>query len=184
MVTGPMPRHAESHQTEGKDRRIDHEIGQSHGAGYVGDEHEHEDRHAEPEGAEVTGHQTGEDIERGAAFTGRGNDLFAMFGLGAGKDLDKLRNDGRGERTATDDDRELPPQAVGKGAQLPLAHGKGYDDGKDRRDPDQCGQRVLEIDLLLTPLRGAGEGTIDPVGANGRDDHQDTHDEYPDQELS
>ena len=73
---------------------------------------------------------------------------------------------------------------LGRAPSCHLLDGKGYGDGNERRNPDQSGQRVLEIDLLLTPLRGAGENTIDPVGDNGRDDHKDTHDEYPDQELS
>ncbi len=36
---------------------------------------------------------------------------------------------------------------------LPVAGGKGYDDGKNGGEPDQHGQRKLEIDLFFSKLR-------------------------------
>ena len=81
----------------------DHEIG--HG-------HQPRDEHALPESAEVTGHETGQDRQRGAALTAGGDDFSHVLGLGRGEDLGELRDDRGGNRAAADDRGELPPEAA------------------------------------------------------------------------
>ena len=44
---------------------------------------------------------------------------------------------------------------------LPVANGKGYDDGEDGGEPDQHGQRNLKIDLFFAREHGGGDGLVE-----------------------
>ena len=70
------------------------------------------DREAFPEAGEVARDQAGEDGQPRAAFGGGIDDLMAVRALGAGEDAGQFRDDRRGERAATDDRRELPPEVA------------------------------------------------------------------------
>jgi len=103
---------AEGHEAEGEDRRIGpHDLLEAEHAGYIGAGHEGHDQEAHPEGAEVTGHDTGKDRQGRAAFAGRGNDFVNVLRLGAGEDLGELGDQNGGEGTAADDQGQLPPHA-------------------------------------------------------------------------
>ncbi len=65
-----------------------------------------------------------------------------------------------------------------------MARPEGYADGHDRGDPNQVGQGVLEIELLLAAEQGLAEDVVHEVGNQGREDHEDTHGEDPDDQLA
>ena len=83
MVTGPMPRKPKATRPNAKtgdgSNAFDHhaEVGADAHASVtiVGGAHEADEDDAHPEGAEVTGGETGEDVERRAAFARRRDDL-------------------------------------------------------------------------------------------------------------
>ena len=54
---------SESHQAEGKHGRRHHQAGEPQGADSIGDAHQAEDGEAQPVGAEVAGHQTGQNAQ-------------------------------------------------------------------------------------------------------------------------
>ncbi len=64
----------------------------------------------EPEGAEVAGDESGEDVQRGAAFLGTGDDFADVAAVGGGEDFDELGDQRPGEGAATDDRGEFPPE--------------------------------------------------------------------------
>ena len=47
-------------------------------------------RHAQPVGAEIAGHETGQDVERRAAFSRCGDDFAHMPEFGGGEDLRRV----------------------------------------------------------------------------------------------
>ncbi len=59
----------------------------------------------------------------------------------------------------------------------------GEDDGNDGRDPDQRGQRRLEVHFVGVAVFGLGDGAVEEVRAGARDQHGHAHDEDPDQQL-
>src|SRR6266446_3694140 len=67
----PHAEEAERDQAEREDRRRDHQRPQPERADHVRDPHQHDDDHAEPVRAEVPGHESRQDAERGAAFPRR-----------------------------------------------------------------------------------------------------------------
>ena len=64
----------------------------------------------EPVGAEVAGHEAGQDVERRSALPRRGHDLPHVARLDRGEDLHQLGDDRARQRAAGDDRRQLPPQ--------------------------------------------------------------------------
>ena len=59
----------------------------------------------------------------------------------------------------------------------------GEHDRDDRGEPDQRGERRLEVHLVDVAVLGRGHGGVDEVGERRGDDHHDAHDEDPDQQL-
>ena len=157
---------AEGHQAEGE-----HGRGQHHGrpgtpgADVVADAHQEQHREAEPVGAEVAGDEAGEDVERSAAFARTGDDLAHVAGIGGGEDLDELGNQRAGQGAAADDGGELPPQRA-VAAEVGNHHGAddvGEDDGEDRSEPHQGGERRFEVHLVGVAVLGLGDGAVDEV---------------------
>ena len=62
-----------------------------------------------PEGGEISGDQTGEDVQRCAALAGGVDDLFAVTGIGAREDLGEFRDQRAGDGPAADDDGKGQP---------------------------------------------------------------------------
>ena len=145
-----------------------------------------------PEGAEVARHQAGEDRQRGTAFAGRGHDLMDVLGVRTGEDLGELGNQHGRQGAATDDRGQLPPEVRHRPA-LPLArrqvadeqpaHAERRRDAQDRRDPDEAGQRLLEVEFLQALVLLFGDGLVDEVRHAGHEVHQEAHGEDPDDEL-
>ena len=136
----------EGDETEGKDRgcelegcRHDFHDGRRH-RHEIGDKHEEQNGQAFPEGGEVTGDQSGENVKGSAALAGGVDDLFAVTGAGACEYLRKFGNQGAGDGPATDDGREGHPERhaayVRQIGEKNIARGKGHDDGHDGGDPD------------------------------------------------
>ena len=49
-------------------------------------------------------------VSEATAFAGGGDDFVHVLGVGAGKDLGEFGNEHGGQRAATDDRGQLPPQ--------------------------------------------------------------------------
>jgi hypothetical protein len=88
-----------------------------------------------------------------------------------------------------DDGGEHPPEVGQRGAgvvahpgEQQVAGGVGDEDGDDGGDPDEVGQRVLEVEVFRAAPDGLGDGVVHPVGNERGDDHQDAHGEEPDDE--
>ena len=127
--------------------------------------------------------EAGQHVERGAALLGGGHHLANVAGVGGGEDLDHLGDDGAGQRAHADDDRQLPPQAVGKVGDEQVADHEGERHRDEGGEPHQRGERGLEVhvrDVFVTPL---GHHLVREVGGHRRDDHHDAHGEDPDQQL-
>ena len=108
-----------------------------------------------------------------------------MAGFGRREDLDELRDDRPGQRAAGDDGRELPPE-VGvppEGRDEPVRRDIGEDDRHNRRQPHQTGQRHLEVHRLGVAEAGFRPHVVEQVRRAAGDDHDDAHDEDPDEEL-
>ncbi len=109
----------EGDETEGEDRGGKQELlrHQAHDraalGNEIGDEHQDQDDQAFPEGGEVSGDQTGEDVQGRAALTGGVDDLFAVAGLGAREDLGEFRDQRAGDGPAADDDGKRQPDGDG-----------------------------------------------------------------------
>jgi hypothetical protein len=154
---------AEGHQAEGEYRRGQHQGHQEHGAHEVADAHEEQHREAQPVGAEVAGHEAGEDVERRAAFPRAGDDFANVARIGGGEDLDELGDHRAGQRAATDDRGQLPPHGIvaAEAGDHEHADDVGEGDGKNRGEPDQGGEGrfevhldgVAEARLAMAPLR-------------------------------
>ena len=176
---------AEGHQAEGEDRRGQHQGRQEHGADEVADAHEAQHGEAQPVGAEVAGHEAGEDVERCAAFPRAGDDFAHVARIGGGEDLDELGDQRAGQRAATDDGGQLPPHGIvaAEGGNHEHADDVSEDDGKDGSEPDQRGEGRLEVHLIGLAEAGFGDGAVEEVADGGRDHHHDAHGEDPDQQL-
>ena len=145
----------------------------------------HEDREADPEGAEVARHEAGEDVERRPALARAGDHLAHVPAVHRGEDLDQLGDDGARERAAGDDRRELPPErrVAAEVGDEQVGDDVGQHDRDDRGEPDQRRQRRLVVhpgDLLVLAL---GDRLVDEVRRRRGDDHHDAHGEDPDQQL-
>ena len=164
---GAHAQEAEGDQTKGEHRGREHDVAQALGADDVADPHEDHDREAEVVAAEVTGHETGEDVERRAAFLGGGDDFLDVSRLGGGEDLHQLGDDGAGQSTHADDDGQHPPIVAVSLAHLSatadeeVGHHEGEDDGHDRGQPDQRGQRSLEVHLVGVLVARLGDGRVE-----------------------
>ena len=80
IVTGPMPRKPKATRPKAKIGGRDHQRAGAAGNMLLiqcADAHQADDDDAHPVGAEVTGDEAGEDVERRAAFTRRGDDFAA-----------------------------------------------------------------------------------------------------------
>ena len=121
----------------------------------IGDEHENQDCEPFPEGREVTGHKSGEDVERCPAVTGRADDLLHVARLRARKDLGEFRYQGAGNGAAADDDGKRPPETGILGVEVTEKHiacPEGNNDRDDRGDPDKVCQGLLEVEFLLVAV--------------------------------
>ncbi len=176
---------AEGHQAESEYCGSQHQGNQPHGAHVVADTHQSEHGESQPVGAEVAGHKSGEDIERCAAFPRTGDDLAHVARTGGREDLDELRDERAGQGAATDNGGQLPPQGI-VAAEHRDHHGAddvGEDDREDGREPDQRGERGLEVELLQVAVARFGDGAVDKVADRGGDHHHDAHGEDPYQKL-
>ena len=188
MVTGPMPRKPKATRPKANTAGASMMSLQTLRAHQVADAHEHHDGEADVVGAEVAGHETGEDVERRSTLFGRGHDLLDVRRLGGGEDLDQFGDESAGQRAHADDDRQHPPVVavrladVGAAADEQVGHHEGQDDGHDRGEPDQRGQRGLEVHLVGVLVARLGDGGVEEVRAAARDDHHDAHGEDPHQE--
>ncbi len=72
---------SESHQAEGEHGRGQHQRAQSVGADVVADAHQQDHGEAQVVAGEVAGHQSRQDVERGAAFFRRGHHFFHVSRL-------------------------------------------------------------------------------------------------------
>ena len=119
IVTGPMPRKPKATRPKAKTgaakqnsvgirAMIEAMLGYE-----IGDEHENQDCQAFPEGREVTGDETGEDIQGCAAVTRGADDFLHVAGFGARKDLGEFRDQRACDGTAADDDGKCPPDGPG-----------------------------------------------------------------------
>ena len=184
----------ECHQAEREHRGREHEFRRHHVddgcvlGNQVGDQHEGQDGEAFPECREVAGNETGQDVERRAAFAGRVHDLFAVAALGGGEHLGELGDQGAGDGAAGDDRGERPPEVGGfdrvEVGQEHVARREGHCDGNERGDPHEVGERMLEVEVLLACPQGLAEHVVDGIGHDGGQDHQDTHCEDPHDELA
>ena len=165
------------HQRAGTDRE--------HAADPRADAHQAGDGDAHPVGAEVSGDEAGQDVERRAAFARCRDDFLHVARFGRGEDFHQLRDDRAGQRAAGDDRGELPPHrgvAAERGDEQ-VGDGVRDADGEDRGDPHQRRERRLEVHDVGVLVLGRGDRAVEPVGDGRGDDHQDAHDEDPDQEL-
>ena len=176
---------AEGHQAEGEDGRSQHQRAEAEVADEVADGHQGHHGEAQVVAGEVAGHEARQNAERRAAFVGRGHDLAHVARLGRGEDLDQLGNDGAGQRAAGDDGRQLPPlrAVAAEDRDDQVRHDVGEDDGDDRSEPDQRGQRRFEVHLVGVAVAGLGNGFVQEVRHGAGDQHHDAHDEDPDQQL-
>ena len=181
---------AEGHQAEGEDSPLDlahgsHVAQAGTGAGdEEGDAHEGDDDDAQPESGEITGNQTGQDVQGGAAFAGARDDLTDVPGVRRGEGLDELWDEGAGQGAAGDDDGQLPPhRPVAHRAEHPPGGEDGQQDRHDRGDPDQGAQRLLEVHLGDLAVAGLGDRVVDEVRNKGGDQHDDAYHEDPHQQL-
>src|SRR5207245_1175562 len=108
------------------------------------------DADAQPVGGEITGHQSGKDVERCAAFPRGGDDFLGVGGIRGGEYLDQFGNYGSGECAAGDDGRQLPPQRIvaAQGGNDQLGDHKGENNGDDGCDPDQGGQGRFKVHVV------------------------------------
>ena len=158
---------SEGHQAECEDGGVDHDGAQAVSAGIVGDEHEEQEHHANPEGAEIARHQTGQDVQGGPAFSGCLDNFCHVGRFGAGEYFGELGNQGRPEGAATDDDGKHEPEAVkfsrraGTGTQDEIADGEGDHDGQDGGDPHQAAERLFKIEIILVAVHYLAESPVD-----------------------
>ena len=105
--------------------------------------------------------------------------------VGGGENLDELGDDRAGQGTAADHGRQLPPQ-IGIAAQI-----RDDDVGQEvcqrhrdqRGEPDQLGQRGLEVEAGGVAVAPRRDGVADQIGEPGGQHHHDPHQEDPDQQL-
>ena len=176
---------AEGHQTEGEDRRGDHQAAETHVADEVADGHQKDHGEADVVGGEIAGDEAGENAERCAAFFGGGDDFLDVARFGGGEDFHEFGNDRACERAAGDDRRELPPlrRVIAERRNDQRRDPVGEGDGDDRGDPDERGERRFVIHLVGVAVLGFGDRAVDEVGGGAGDEHDDAHDEDPDEEL-
>ena len=79
---------------------------------------------------------------------------------------------------------EIEPPTCGQIAEQKIARDEGDDDGDAGGDPDQVGQGMFEVELLLAGEQGLADRIVDEVGDERGDDHQDAHGEDPDDQLA
>ena len=110
--------------------------------------------------------------------------------MGAREHLRELRDQHGGERAATDDRRQLPPQVRelrspcdADVADEEIAHQIGHPDAEDRRDPDQARERLLEIELFEPLVLLLGDRLVEEVRRPRHEVHEEPHEEDPDDEL-
>src|SRR5437868_15075895 len=72
----PHAKKTEGDETEGEDRRGDHQYVETKRAEDVGDGHQSDDADAEPVSGEITGDEARQDVQGWAALLRRGDDLF------------------------------------------------------------------------------------------------------------
>ncbi len=192
---GTHAEEAEGHEAEREDRgrKLEGIRKDGHHRGClgheIGDEHEEQNRQAFPEGGEIAGNQTGENVQRSAALAGGVDALLAVAGTCAGEDLGEFRNQRAGNGPAADDDGQGQPESHGvthrgEFRQQEIAGAEGHSDRNDRGDPDQIGQGVFEIEVLLAAEGGLADDVVHEVGCQGCQDHEDTHGKDPDDQLA
>jgi len=192
---GAHAQKTEGHQTERKDRRRKGECRghQRHNGRILGnhvrDKHQKHNHHSQPETGEVPRDETGQDVQRRPALFGSVDDFFAVTGRGAGEDFGEFGNQRAGNGSAADDHRQSPPQVCVFGikvicVQQEITCRKGNADGNDRGNPDQVGQRMLEIEFFLSGKSSGADAVVDKVGNQRRQDHEDSHGENPDDQLA
>src|SRR5215471_3239292 len=105
--------------------------------------------------------------------------------FGRGEYLHQFRNDGPGERAAGNNGRELPPLRIvaAKLGDNQVRDGEGQNDGNNRGDPDQGSKRGFVVEVVGTAIARLGDGAIDEVRGSAGDEHDDAHDENPNQKL-
>src|SRR5215469_6564122 len=176
---------AEGHQAEGKYRRGDHELSESHAADKVANGHERDHHTAEVVAREITGDEAGEDAEGGAPFLRGGDDFLDVARFDGRENLDQFGNQCTRERAAGNNCGELPPLR-GVAAQRgnnQRGNDIGKRDGYEGRDPDQPGERRFEIHVRCVGVAGLLDGAVEKVGRGAGDQHDDAHDEDPDEQL-
>src|SRR5204863_1538865 len=77
----PHTEESKRHQTKCKNRWSDHQRAETRGADQESDRHEEHDRQPKPVGAEVSGYEAGENIERCASLTRRRHDFLDVRGV-------------------------------------------------------------------------------------------------------
>ena len=181
---GAHAKEPERHEAERKHGRRNHQRSETHVTDQKRDGHQQHDRDAKPIGAEVTGDEAGQNVQRRAALTRRRNDFAHVTRLGRRKDLYELWNDRAGERAARDDARELPPQrAVAKRRDHHVRHDVREDHRQNRRQPDEEREWRLEVHLVDVLVTALCDRTVDQVRHAAGHDHHDAHGEDPDEEL-
>ena len=114
--------------------------------------------------AEIAGDNARQDRQRRAAFARGGDDLVDVLGVRAGEHLGEFGDQHRGERAATDDRRQLPPQLfVFHVADQQVTHQERRADAQDRGDPDQAGQRLFEVEFLQALVLRFGNSLVHEV---------------------
>jgi hypothetical protein len=192
---GSHAEEAEGHKAEGEDRCGKQELfgHQGHHRSALGDEirdeHQDKDREPLPKGGEVSCDQAGQDVQRGTALTGGIDDLIAMAGTGAREDLREFGDQCASDGSAADDHGKGQPGSDagacdGQIAQQEVAGNEGHGDGDAGGDPDQVGQGMFEVELLLSREQRLASRIVDEVRDQRGDDHQDAHSEDPDDQFA
>ena len=147
----------------------------------------HQDDHGEAQvvAGEVARHQARQDVERCAAFFGRGHHFLHVSRRHRSEHLDEFGNHRARERAAGDDRRQLPPLR-GIAAEVGNDHLRndvGQHDGDDRSEPHQRGERRFEVHLVGVAVARLGDGFVQEVRHGAGNQHHDAHDEDPHQQL-
>src|ERR1039458_5409531 len=190
----PHAEEAEGHQAEGEDGGGEFE-GVGHQANHgralvsgeqVAGEHQQENHQAHPEGRHIAGHEARQDVQGSPAVLRAVRHFLDVPRVGADEYLGELGNQRPGNRAATDDDREHPPQiflrqarGILKVAQQHIAGAESHDDGHKRSQPDEVGQRRLEVEVLLAAEHGFADGFVNEVGHQRGHNHERAHYEQP-----
>ncbi len=193
MVTGPMPRKPKATRPKAKTgaAKTKFRRHQSHDGRIfryqIGDKHQKHDGQAFPESGEVTGNQP----ER--MFSEAPPCWEALTTSSQWRDLvlvNTLVNSGIKapamvpQLMMIERAHHKPSYLSVKIAQQKIAGDEGDDDGNNRGDPDQIGQGMFKVEILLAVKRRFADNIIDKIRSERGQDHEDSHGKNPDDQFA